>query len=86
MNKENLMRKIQALSFAKTETELYLDCYPNNPMALEYYKKVVRELDNYVVEYENKYGPLTAGGSMGNTWSWIKGPWPWDRDFETEDK
>ena len=36
MTKSELMRKIQALSFAKTETELYLDCHPENKAALEY--------------------------------------------------
>lgn len=86
MNKEKLMRKIQALSFAKTETELYLDAHPNNPAALDYYKKIVGELEGLYVEYENKYGPITASGSTGNTWNWISGPWPWHREFETEDK
>ena len=86
MNKEALMRKLQALAFAKTEAELYLDCYPDNAAALDYYKKLIAELEAVTLEYEDKYGPIRAGGGPLNGWDWIKGPWPWYPDFETEDK
>ena len=86
MSKEALMRKIQALSFAKTEAELYLDCYPDNTAALDYYKKLMAELESATLEYEDKYGPIKAGGGSLSGWDWIKGPWPWYPDFETEGK
>lgn len=85
MSKAELMRRLQALAFAKTETELYLDCHPDNKMALEYYKKLLKELMSVTLEYEDKYGPVTAGGGTLETWDWIKGPWPWNPDFETEE-
>ena len=85
MTKAELMRKIQELAFAKTETELYLDTHPDNTMALEYYAKINAELMEYAMQYTNKYGPIVAGESMGETWSWVKNPWPWHIDFETED-
>lgn len=84
MSKEKLLRKVQALSFAKVETELYLDCYPESAQALNYYRKILGELDEAMTEYQNKYGPLFAEGVVGDTWSWVEGAWPWQLD--TEDK
>ncbi len=83
-NRESLLRKIQALSFAKVETELYLDVYPEASAALDYYKKILSQLDEAMTEYQNKYGPLFAEGVVGDRWTWVEGKWPWQLD--TEDK
>lgn len=85
MTKAELMRRVQALAFAKTETELYLDCHPDNQAAIEYYRKLMAELCAAKLEYEDKYGPITADGGSLHEWSWIKGPWPWSINFETEE-
>ncbi len=74
---EMLLRKIQALSFAKVEAELYLDIHPDSKQALDYYKKILGELDEYMTEYQNKYGPLFAEGVVGDRWTWVEGAWPW---------
>ncbi len=78
--REALLRKIQALSFAKTESELYLDVHPSSAPALNYYKEVLAELDGYMTEYQNKYGPLFAEGVIGDKWTWVDGPWPWHNE------
>ena len=83
-NKESLLRKIQALSFAKVETELYLDVYPEAAAALDYYRNILSQLDEAMTEYQNKYGPLFAEGVVGDKWTWVEGAWPWQLD--TEDK
>jgi len=83
-NKESLLRKIQALSFAKVETELYLDVYPEAAQALSYYRNILSQLDEAMTEYQNKYGPLFAEGVVGDRWTWVEGKWPWQLD--TEDK
>ena len=83
-NKESLLRKIQALSFAKVETELYLDVYPEAAQALSYYRNILSQLDEAMTEYQNKYGPLFAEGVVGDRWTWVEGAWPWQ--LETEDK
>ena len=80
MNKSELMRKIQELSFAKVETELFLDTHPECKLALDYYRKVVDELDMAMTEYQNKYGPIVADATMGDSWSWVEGPWPWQHN------
>ena len=83
MTKQELMRKIQAYSFAKTEAELFLDGHPGCSAALEYYRDVLEKLASFASEYEDKYGPLTAaGGAMGDGWSWVETPWPWQKEEE----
>ena len=80
--KNALLKKIQALSFAKVETELYLDTHPDCAAALEYYKDTLEQLDELMSEYQNKYGPLFAEGVVGDRWSWVDGKWPWQLSEE----
>ena len=84
VTKDSLMRKIQALSFAKVETELYLDGHPDSEQALRYYRDILSKLDEAMTEYQNKYGPLFAEGVVGNRWTWVDTPWPWQ--LSEEDK
>jgi spore coat protein JB len=77
MSKDELMRRIQELSFAKVETELFLDTHPECKLALDFYRKTTDELDMAMTEYQNKYGPIVADASMGDHWTWIEGSWPW---------
>jgi len=85
MTKSELMRKIQALAFAKTEAELYLDCHPDNAAAIEYYHKINEELNSYILEYSNKFGPIRAEDSSRSEWNWVEDAWPWHVNFEEED-
>ena len=81
MNRSELMKKIQELSFVKCELELFLDTHPRSPVALENYRDAVAALDGLLAEYNEKYGPVTAGASVGDSWSWVSEPWPWQSDF-----
>lgn len=73
----DLLRKIQALAFAKTETELYLDGHPDCTAALEYYREVVRELDGLMNEYEGSTQTIRQENESGERWTWVEKPWPW---------
>ena len=84
--RDTLGAKIKALAFAKTETELFLDTHPDSRQALAYYRQIVEELNDLCEEYTAKYGPLTAQDSTGETWNWISGPWPWQRDADVNKK
>ena len=84
MTKAALLKKIQELSFAKVETELYLDTHTDSKQALDYYRDILNRLDEAMTEYQNKYGPLFAEGVVGDRWTWVDGKWPWQLD--TEDK
>ena len=74
-----LARRIDAVEFALVETILYLDAYPENRGALEFYQALLSERERLAGEYERNVGPLTAYGNRSNTtWDWIKTPWPWE--------
>ena len=58
MNEQKkLFRQIQIYSFAVYETALYLDGYPCDRRALEYYEKYNCRLTELKDKYEKKYGP-----------------------------
>ena len=80
MTREEMVRNIQALAFAKTETELFLDGHPDCQAALTYYYETVDALRAATEEYEAKYGPITASGVRGDVWTWTDMPWPWQND------
>ncbi len=82
MDKAEMMKRIQALAFAKVETELYLDAHPDAAPAIMYYKEVVKKLLLETEKYEAKYGPITAMGNGSDSWDWVKGPWPWQYEGE----
>ncbi len=84
MENKNLLRKIQALSFAKVETELYLDTHPDSKQALEYYRDILKELDDAMTKYQNEVAPLVAEGVVGDSWTWVKDKWPWQRESDVE--
>lgn len=73
----DLLKRIQALAFAKTETELYLDAHPGCAAALEYYKSVTDELKRLMEEYENTAMLIRQENEWGERWSWVDKPWPW---------
>ena len=75
--RDTLKRKIQELSFARLECQLFLDTHPECMNALEHFKKYDTELATLTAEYESKYGPLTPAAVLGDRWSWVDTPWPW---------
>lgn len=81
-----LLEKIRALTFAKTELELYLDTHPRCKVALDYYYQNIEALRELTELYESVYGPLTAAGNVSpDGWTWVNGPWPWQRADEKTD-
>lgn len=46
------MKDLQALDFALVETVLYLDAYPDNRQALEYYHQLMRQREETLEAYE----------------------------------
>ena len=79
--REKLLRRLSAAQFAAWEMHVYLDTHPDNAEALASYKKYSRRADELTAEYEQKYGPLTTGDSLGsNSFDWINSPWPWETE------
>ena len=80
MSREELMREIHALSFAMAEAQLFLDTHPECRDALTYFRDTRNQLDGLMTEYQNKYGPLFADMTVGDKWTWVDGPWPWQHN------
>lgn len=76
-----LMRQVQVYSFAVLEVGLFLNTHPCDSEALAYYEKYTALLKETKAAYECKYGPLTMTGVKGETWSWVKEPWPWETEY-----
>ncbi len=76
----NIKDRLKAADFALWETVLYLDAYPEDKTALANFYKLRDEAEKLTLEYEEKYGALTAFGNEGNSWQWTKGPWPWESE------
>ena len=74
---EMLAKKLQELSFAKVECELYLDAYPECAAALDYYKGIIKEYAKLAELYENTVGPIRQENIMADKWTWVDTPWPW---------
>lgn len=75
-----MLTSIDALGFAMTDLNLYLDIYPNSKEHIDLFNRYRIEKNNLVREYENRYGPLTLDSDANNTypWAWEKAPWPWE--------
>jgi spore coat protein JB len=81
MNKEQLLRKIQAIGLMAVDLQLFLDTHPKNQEALEDYKQITKQYQKLRAEYEYQYGPLTNFGYMTSFDhdSWVNDPWPWEQ-------
>ncbi|MBR5881462.1 MAG: spore coat protein CotJB [Clostridia bacterium] len=73
-----LMARLGRLDFAIVELATYLDSYPDNPDALDYYRKLVAEREQVAAEYVAACGPITIYDNKNPAlWEWGQRPWPW---------
>lgn len=82
MNEQaDLLTYIDALGFATIDLNLYLDNFPDDKKALELFNQYRTLKEQYMEEYERKYGPLTLNSDSLNAfpWAWKNGPWPWEK-------
>lgn len=77
--KDELLYKIQAYTFAIKDMILYLDIYPTNNEILKLYKEYNEKLNVLKSKYEYNYGPLCSFNINSSKWTWIDSPWPWDK-------
>ena len=79
MSCTGMQKRLQVLDFAIVETALYLDVYPQNKKALEYYHTLIAERRALAQSIHAQCGPTTAWENESTTaWNWISGPWPWE--------
>ena len=79
MNEQaELLTYLDALSFAMTDLNLYLDNFPENRQMIDLFNQYKMEESKIMNEYESKYGPLFASSNNSNNWDWVRNPWPWE--------
>lgn len=76
--RDQLLFEIMKYDFAINDLNLVLDLNPNDEKLLELFKKYVALLCEKELEYVKLYGPLQVEEAEGNTFDWIKEPWPWN--------
>ncbi len=80
-NCKRLLRQIQEIDFALMDTKLFLDAYPHDMTAMEYFNQLLEKRDVAAAAYHAQCGPLVANEKIeNNAWLWINGPWPWEFD------
>ena len=74
-----MLTTLDALCFALTDLNLYLDIYPDDRDMLELFNQYRVQINNIKNVYEEKYGPLTINSDANDTYPfiWINNPWPW---------
>ena len=83
--RNDAMKRVQKLAFMKTETELFLDTHPDCRQALDFYHRILEELEEARVAYRSAHGPITADESSTERWNWVDTPWPW-QSCDTENR
>lgn len=81
MNEQaELLTYIDSLSFAMIDLNLYLDVNPNDKEALDLFNQYRVQNNEFLKQYENKYGPLLLSSDALNSypWAWNNSPWPWE--------
>lgn len=81
MNEQaELLTNIDALCFAMTDLNLYLDIYSDDTNMINLFNQYRIQKENLTKEYESKYGPITLNSDSLNSypWTWNDMPWPWD--------
>ena len=83
LSKSDLILKIQELTFACVDLNLYLDNHPDDAAAINMYNSFSKQLNEAMRSYECKYGPLTnfGYGKSNCPWHWVEDPWPWENKF-----
>ena len=75
---EEMLLKIGEDNFMMHDLNLYLDVNPNDLDALNKFTMYRNKLNDEIIKYERKYGPLGIKSEVGNNenFTWVS-KWPW---------
>ena len=82
-SRQQLMARINEVSFAVNDMNLYLDTHPCDEKALVYCRELVQERKKLLKEYAEIYGPLTIDSTVWteeSVWKWMEQPFPWETE------
>jgi spore coat protein JB len=73
------MQELQTVEFVLIELTLYLDTHPGDQQALAQFNQFQRRKQVLMHQFETEFGPLREYGNspVGQTWTWVESPWPW---------
>jgi len=82
-SREEMMDKINAVSFALNDLTLYLDTHPDCPNATPLFHELMKKRLDLLAEFAKKYYPLTqasivTGDLDEKKFGWCCGPMPWE--------
>lgn len=76
--RDELLLKIQELTFKMIDLNLYLDVNPTDMDIYNSFKETSELLKKHKDLYERNYGPLCLDNTMYyDNYMWSKNPWPW---------
>ena len=81
ISKARIMKKINEVSFAVNDIQLYLDTHPEDEKAMEYFREMSAKRNELLHEHAMYFGPLTidtANDDCSTSWDWVMQPWPWE--------
>ncbi len=83
LSREQLLCKLNEVSFAVDDILLFLDTHPCHEEALCYYRDAAKLRRELMEEYEHCYGPLTIDDAVyheSSSWKWMTQPFPWQME------
>ena len=75
-----MLNMLRAEDFVVYEAALYLNLYPHDRQALEYFKCHRDKAAKLRAEYEGMFGPLSINSVTCDSWTWTNCPWPWEKE------
>ena len=79
IQQQDVLVQLQAVSFAMTDMQLYLNTHPFDRDALRVYRSYLPVYKELKAKAEQQVGPLSPqDGATETTWLWVDGPWPWE--------
>lgn len=78
MTQNEMLKRVYETGFALDDIILYLDTHPVDTDAKNYYRSMQQANAEAVKAYEQMFGPLMANSVIGDTWTWLDNPWPWE--------
>lgn len=79
--RKELLCRINEVSFAIDDLQLFLDTHPCDQRALDDTHMLVEERKKLLETYAKNFGPLTidsTADSGSDSWTWATQPWPWE--------
>lgn len=82
-NREEMMSRLAAVSFAINDLTLYLDTHPDCPNGTALFYQLLEERLTLLTEFAKRFYPITqtsmiTGNYDRTKYGWTEGPMPWE--------